>query len=393
MKPPEPAASAGNEPSPIHGGPVYSLLARIGMAPDQPKGALRLAAAALAVSWLPMMALAAFQGLALPGKTETPLLLDPTVWARLVFGIPALMLVGPMIASRTASAIVELGRLVPKEHEEEFQSARRGLEALARSWVPDLVLLAIAALTSWVALHAGSSIQTTDWRTLPASGSPSLARTWSMAVALPIFQFLVMRWGWRIILWWGFLRRAGRMGLQLLPTHPDGFAGLGFLGEAQSAFFFLAVPLSLIFATHVVLASMRNGEDLRSYEAPAVAFVVLCAVALMGPALSFVGLLVSARRKAIFEYGRLGQSYVSQFDQKWVHGGSQSEPLLGTADIQSLADIANSMKVVRELSVIPFERRHLILFAACIALPVVPPLLMVMPLREILARVAAIVAK
>jgi hypothetical protein len=393
MKPSEPAASAANASSGTHGGPVYSLCARLGMSPDRPKGAARLAAAALAVTWLPMVALAAIQGLALPGGTETPLLLDPTVWARLVIGIPALVIVGPLIASRMAPAIEELGRLVPKEHEGEFQSALRGLQSLSRSWAPDLVLFAIAALTSWVALHATSAIQTADWRTLPASGAPSLARTWSAAVALPIFQFLVMRWGWRIILWWGFLMRVGRMGLQLLPIHPDGFAGLGFLGEAQSAFFFLAIPLSLIFSTHVVLASMRNGEDLRGYEAPGAAFVVLCAVALMGPALSFVGLLVGARRKAIFEYGRLGQSYVSQFDQKWVRGGAPSEPLLGTADIQSLADIANSMKVVRELSIIPFQRRHLALFGACIVLPVVPPLLMVMPLSTILARVAAIVAK
>ena len=166
------------------------------------------------------------------------------------------------------------------------------------------------------------------------------------------------------------------------PTHPDSFAGLGFLGEAQSAFFLLASPLALIFATHMVVAAMRTSEDLRSYRTPAAAFVVLCAAALMGPALSFVGLLVNARRRAIFEYGRLGQSYVSQFDQKWVRGNSPREPLLGTADIQSLADIANSMKVVREMKIIPFERRHLILFAACIALPVVPPFLMVMPLRR-----------
>ena len=113
----------------------------------------------------------------------------------------------------------------------------------------------------------------------------------------------------------------------------------------------------------------------------------------MGPALSFTGLLLRARRDAILDYGRLGQSYVSQFDQKWVRGGAQGEPLLGTADIQSLADIANSMKVVREMSIIPFERRHLILFAACVALPVIPPLLIVMPLSEIISRVAAIVAK
>jgi hypothetical protein len=393
MKAPEQTATANPSAPEIDGGPVFALCRRLGLTPQQPAGALRLALVALLLTWVPMLVLAAIQGLALPGATPRPLLLDPGVWARIVIALPTLVLLAPAIAARTGLATTELARLVPKHRQQEFEDAVRGLGRLVASWVPDLVLLALAGMTSWVALHAGTLAATDDWRTLPLSGAPSLARTWSAAVALPIFQFLVMRWGWRIVLWWGFLTRVGRMDLELLPTHPDGFAGLGFLGEAQSSFFPLASPLALIFATYVVMASMRTGEDLRGFEAPGAVFVVLCAVLLMGPALSFVGLLVRARRRAIFEYGRLGQSYVSQFDQKWVRGDGQGDTLLGTADIQSLADISNSMKVVRELSIVPFERRHLILFAACIALPVIPPLLLVMPLREILLRVASIVAK
>jgi len=393
MKPAEPAAPSGPDASLIDGGPVFAMCAMLGMSPIQPGGAVRLAAAALALTWVPMVALAAAQGLALPGMTPIPLLLDPTVWARIVIGLPALIIAGPIIASRTAPAIQEFRRLVPDSRRDEFETALRGLVRLSQSWIPDVVVLGIAAITSWLAIHAGLSGPTGDWRTMPSSGSPSMARIWSVAVALPIFQFLVMRWGWRILLWWRFLAIMARMDLQLLATHPDGFAGLGFLGEAQSAFFMLASPLSLIFSTHVVVAAMHNGEDLKSYNAPTVTFVVLCALALMGPALSFLGLLVRARRRAIFEYGRLGQSYVSQFDRKWVSGNPPDEPLLGTGDIQSLADIANSMRVVREMKVIPYEHRHLILFAACLVLPVLPPLLMVMPLTAILARVASIVAK
>jgi hypothetical protein len=389
----KPAAVANSDTPEIDGGPVFGLCKRLGMSPNQPRGALRLALLALLVTWVPMVVLAAIQGLALAGSTSRPLLLDPGVWARIVIALPGLIVLAPAIAARTGLATTELDRLVPGDHRKEFDDAVRGLRRMVASWVPDIVLLALAATTSWVALHAGPLMVTDDWRTLPLTGAPSLARTWSAAVALPIFQFLVMRWGWRIALWWGFLIRVGRLDLELLPTHPDGFAGLGFLGETQASFFPLASPLALIFATYVVMAGARSGEDPRSFEAPGAVFVVLCAVALMGPALSFVGTLIRARRRAIFEYGRLGQSYVSQFDQKWVRGDGQGDTLLGTADIQSLADISNSMKVVRELSIVPFERRHLILFAACIVLPVIPPLLLVMPLREILLRVASIVAR
>jgi hypothetical protein len=393
MKNSKPAAAANSGSPEIEGGPVFALCRRLGMPPQQPAGAIRLALLALLVTWIPMVVLAAIQGLAVPGATPRPLLMDPGVWARIVIALPTLVLLAPAIAARTGLATTELARLVPKERQQEFEDAVRGLRRLVASWVPDAVMLVLAAMTSWVALHATQLAATADWRTLPLTGTPSLARAWSAAVALPIFQFLLMRWGWRILLWWGFLLRVGRIQLELLPTHPDGFAGLGFLGEAQASFFPLASPLALIFVTFVVMAGVPGKEMLRAYQAPAATFVVLCALLLMGPALSFVGLLMRARRRAIFEYGRLGQSYAHQFDQKWVHGDGRGEALLGTADIQSLADIANSMKVVRELSILPFERRHLILFAACIVLPAIPPLLLVMPLSEILSRVASIVAK
>ena len=207
-----------------------------------------------------------------------------------------------------------------------------------------------------------------------------------------MFQFIVLRWLWRIFLWWRFLARTARMDLELIPTHPDGFGGLGFLGEGQSSCFLLASPFALIFAAHMAKAVQHGGSP-QSYQAPAIAFVILCAILLMGPAMSLSGPLIRARRRGIFEYGRLGQAYVSQFDRKWVRGGAGDEPLLGTADIQSLADISNSMKVVRELSPIPFERRHLLLFAVCILVPAIPPLLLVMPLSEILGKVAAILVK
>ena len=43
-----------------------------------------------------------------------------------------------------------------------------------------------------------------------------------------------------------------------------------------------------------------------------------------------------------------------EFEEKWIHGGDGAEELLGSADIQSLADLGNSYAVVREMRFVPF---------------------------------------
>jgi hypothetical protein len=381
----------GLGPSLVRDGPLYSLCARIGMTLDDQRGALRAAIVAVAITWLPLVVLAFFEGLTWHGRTPGPLLTDPAVWARLVVGLPMLLLVGPMIAARTQPAIEGLRGLVPDARKAEFDAMRNGSSRLDHAALPELILIGISVVTGWIGVHA-TVAATGDWRTLPETGRLSLAGVWAAAISLPVFQFIVLRWLWRIVLWWRFLAGAAGMQLELIPTHPDGFGGLGFLGEAQSACFLLGSPFALIFAAHLAKAVMHGGTP-KSYEAPAIAFVILCAILFMGPALSLSSALIEARRRGIFEYGRLGQSYVSQFDHKWVRGGAGDEPLLGTADIQSLADISNSMKVVRELKPIPFERRHFLLFAVCILVPAIPPLLLIMPLKEILGKVAAILVK
>ena len=54
-----------------------------------------------------------------------------------------------------------------------------------------------------------------------------------------------------------------------------------------------------------------------------------------------------ARRVGLREYGTLAQRYVREFDDKWLRGGAPAgEPLVGSGDIQSLADLGNSFEVV-----------------------------------------------
>jgi hypothetical protein len=60
------------------------------------------------------------------------------------------------------------------------------------------------------------------------------------------------------------------------------------------------------------------------------------------------------------------------------------KPLLGTGDIQSLADLGNSYELIRKMRVVPFELNDFIGIALLGVIPALPPAATVMPLGEIL---------
>ena len=62
-----------------------------------------------------------------------------------------------------------------------------------------------------------------------------LAGWWAGLVAMPVLQFLFLRWFFRFFIWARFLWQVSRMDLDLEPTHPDGTAGLHFLAKVQNA--------------------------------------------------------------------------------------------------------------------------------------------------------------
>jgi hypothetical protein len=83
---------------------------------------------------------------------------------------------------------------------------------------------------------------------------------------------------------------------------------------------------------------------------------------------------------------------VREFDDKWLRGGAPAgEPLIGSADIQSLADLGNSFELVRSMRVAPITRDALLQLAVITLLPVSPLLLTMVSLEELLKRLLQVV--
>ena len=84
------------------------------------------------------------------------------------------------------------------------------------------------------------------------------------------------------------------------------------------------------------------------------------------------------------EYGSLAGRYVREFDRKWLREEPQpGEPLVGSADIQSLADMGTSFAVVRDMTYIPFDLQAVLRLAVTTLLPVAPLLLTMISFSEL----------
>jgi hypothetical protein len=173
--------------------------------------------------------------------------------------------------------------------------------------------------------------------------------------------------------------------MQLYPTHPDEAAGLGFVGEAQRFFGMILFAFSLGSTGVLAREIVYDHVPLVSY-APSIATYVVCALLIVvGPLIVFTGVLLKTKRVGLHQYGTLATNYTGSFHQKWIeHKTPEQEPLLGSADIQSLADLGNSYGYVEKMKSLPVDPRTLLHLVLASLLPLTPLLLTVMPLKDIL---------
>jgi hypothetical protein len=219
----------------------------------------------------------------------------------------------------------------------------------------------------------------------------SMAGRWFEFVSVPVFQFILLRWYIRILIWFYFLFRVSRLNLHLLPAHPDRVGGLGFLGRSTIAFDPLLFAQGALLSGQIASRIFYNGQSLPAFKLTILGFVLFFVVAILAPLFSFTPQLAKAKREGFAEYGALASSYVTDFDQKWLRGGVNDEQLLGTGDIQSLADLGNSFTIVREMRTVPFVRDDVVRLLVVTIVPFVPLLLTIMPLDELLTRAIKIV--
>ena len=131
----------------------------------------------------------------------------------------------------------------------------------------------------------------------------------------------------------------------------------------------------------------HEGATLPQFKLEIATWIDFLMLLVLAPLFFFVTQLADAKRTGLQEYGVVASRYVADFRRKWIEGHPvKDEALMGTADIQSLADLSNSFEIVREMRLVPVGRATVLRLALLIVLPLAPLLLTMIPLEQLIDR-------
>ena len=369
------------------GGPLYRIEKRLKLIGERSPQVLRVAGLSIFVTWVPLFILSAMQGAAFHTTTVVvPFLRDFATYTRFLVAMPVLILaetfLGPRLA-KAAAFFVTSGLVLEKDYTRFDAAVERGLR-LRDSTAAELLLVAGSYVISLTALY-GMAVHAATWSaTYTGTGFRlTWAGWWFIGFCAPFLNFLLLRWAWRLFLWAQFLWRMNKLDLQLFPPHPDESGGLGFVGRAQQ--FFGIILFGYSAATAGVLADtvIYDKVPLQHFAGPVVAYVVIAVGIVIAPLLVFAVRMHETKIHGLYQYGGLATTYTSAFHHKWITKDQEaSEPLLGTSDIQSLADLGNSFAFIKGMDDLPMNPRTPIHLALACLIPMAPLLLIVIPLRD-----------
>jgi len=308
---------------------------------------------------------------------------------RLLVVIPLLFVCESAFDPRAATFVRGLvsSKIVPPDALQALEARIARTARWRDSWLPELVCLVAAGLLSLAAPRLPLWGATAAHDPSRAVSEMTWAGLWYWTVCLTLFRFLLLRWLWRLGLWCWFLWRVSRLDLHLVPTHPDGAGGLGYLEVVHTHLDPLVLAISAVQAASFA-EGLSSGTMAFAEVYPALALVLVLEAALViGPLFIFSPGLWACRVKGLSDYMEFAATYVGGFERKWLGAGAPpGEPLLGTPDLQSLADLNNSVTVVRNMRVVPVSPRMLRGFAMAALLPFLPLALLKYPVAELARR-------
>ena len=380
----------------VLGGPLYQLFRRAHLAGDTFDLLRRRVLVIALFAWLPLLMLSVVEGRAWGSGVTMPFLYDVDVHVRFLIALPLLIVAELVVHERMRPVVrqfVDRG-LIADSARVKFDAAFASAQRLRNSVLAEVGLLALVYGLGVMVWRTHAPADVTSWYGSTAQGTwqPSLAGWWFGWVSLPLFQFILLRWYFRLFVWARFLWHVSRIELKLVPTHPDRCGGLGFLAGVSAAFAPWLLAQGAVMAGTIANRIFFGGAKLPQFKVEIIALVAVMLFAVFGPLLVFIPVLGRAKRAGLREFGSMAQRYVRDFDQKWLRGGAPAEePLVGSADIQSLADLGNSFEVVRGMKLAPVTKEAVFQLAVLTLLPLLPLTLTMFSLEQLLERLLGIV--
>ncbi len=385
----------------VLGGPLFQLLMRLGLTTPNLDFLKKRIICITLFAWLPLFFLSLIEGRAWANPWTiqgVPFLFDFESQARFLVALP-LLIGAELLVHKHVRLMV--GQFIDRDIITEkilpsFKELIATAMKMRNSIIAELILLLLAFAAGqyiWNTVSVLESVASAgsmgSWYAVTDSSGthPTLAGYWYIFMSRPLFQFIAYRWYYRIFIWTWFLWRTSRLELNLIPTHPDRACGLGFLALSSILFAPLIMAHGVLFSGIIANAILFAGAKLTSFFTLILSVVLFVQMIILGPLFVFTPSLLRAKRAGLRDYGILASRYVEEFDLKWIRGGAAvDERLIGTSDLQSLADLANSFQVVRDIRWVPFDKDTVIQAILFVLIPMLPLVLTMISLEEIIKK-------
>lgn len=379
----------GKDFSIVLGGPFFQLLRKAHLTGNALELIKQRTITISLLAWLPLFILSVVKGQAWGDGTNLPFIEDFEVHIRFLVALPLIVLAELMVHQRILAMVqqFEERNLIPEYAREQFRKAITTAYRFRNSVFAELFILVLIYVIGYnVVWNKSMALDTTAWYSEPALGKGhlSLAGVWFRYVSLPLFQFLLLRWYYRIFIWSRFLFQVSRIQLKLMPTHPDCLGGLGFLSNTVFAFIPLAVAHGAVLAGMIANHIFHQNAVLLDFKIELIIIVVLVICLVMLPLFFFSFQLSDTKRTGSLEYGKFATLYTQGFDARWIHGDSTINSPECTHEISGLSDLSNSYHVIQRMQIIPIVRNDIIMLILATIAPVLPLVLTMMPLSELI---------
>jgi hypothetical protein len=326
--------------------------------------------ALLGSTWLPIVIFGLWRG------DRQALVHDPAMHVRLLVAAPVFLILDqlfPTTCRYTLTLLQEQG-FVSDADSPRLDTLLNRAARLTDSWLPEVLLALLGILLGVLALLGVVPVRGLSSRT--ALGADQI---WHALTDLPLFQFLLWRSVWRWAIWVAVLAGLSRIGLRLVPTHPDRSGGIRFLKLPSVSYCTV-----LLFAISSVLCAewgsrLTLGATLASFKPLLIVFGAAATLIAFGPLLLFAPQLVAARLQGLREVGHTATSVGRAYREALLDPSTALE----SGRIHDLAAAEQAYReTVKQLSLILFDGRDLALLLAATLLPLVPVMLLHVPSED-----------
>jgi hypothetical protein len=370
----------------VLGGPLYQLFRQTHLTGPALELLRRRIVFFCLLCWVPLAVLSAVEGHLL-GGAKFSFLRDIETHVRFLISLPVLLLAEVIVHRRLRSAVKNFvdRRIVSLEELPKLHAAIDSAIGMRNSIIAEVMLLVLVFTGGIWIWRNEVALGVASWYASPRGGQMHLtwAGSWFAFVSVPIFQFILLRWYMRMLIWFLFLLRVSRLRLRLLPANPDRAGGIGFMGRSTIAFTPLLFAQCALLAGQIASRIFYTGQSLLSFKLTILGFVCFFVAVILAPLLVFTPQLWEAKLDGLAKFGSFAEEYVLDFAEKWMPRKANDEQLLGSADIQSLADLGNSYGVVREMRAVPFGTEDVLWLLIASVVPLLPLLLTIMPLDQL----------